>query len=457
MKNIVLISVPTLRRKDLQKLPALNRILQNGTVEDLTPSFPCVTCCVQANMTTGVLPEKHGIVANGLWQPENKKVVMWTATNQAVESPQLWDMIYHHPDHPRSAVWFQLQAVEAEAEFVCTHKPIHNPDGTETLWCYTRPVGLYGEFLEKFGHFPLHYYWGPMTNNAPAKWCVETTCYLAEKEQPEFFYIYMSHPDCQAQRFGPDSPQQMESLDELNTALDEIITRFTAAYDREITWFIAGEYVVTDVDHVIFPNRILRDAHFLSVEEGETWKGGVLHSVARDYETFTGELPNMDKSRAFAMCDHQFAHIYVPDHDSDVIRRIVEMFSGMEGVEEVLVGEDLMKYGLHHPRSGQIVLVSSPNSWMQYYWWNDDTKAPHYARRVDIHQKPGYDALELFLDPVTKGISLDTSLLKGSHGVPARDLSQKTVLVCSSAEAVPEGELRDVDVYKMIMDHAWKR
>ncbi len=456
MKNIVLISIPALRRKDLQRLPALNKILQNGAVEDLTPSFPCVTCCVQANMTTGVLPNQHGIVANGLWQPEKKKVVMWTSTNQAVEAPQIWDMIYHHPDNPRAAVWFQLQAVEAEAEFVCTHKPIHNPDGSETMWCYTRPTNMYGELLEKFGHFPLKNYWGPMTNNAPAKWCVETTCWLAEKEQPEFFYIYMSHPDCQAQRFGPDSPQQMESLDELNSALDEIITRFTAAYDREIVWFIAGEYAITEVDHVTYPNRVLRDAGLLMVANGADWKGGVLHSAARDYETFTGELPDMDKSRAFALCDHQFAHVYVPDHDPEVIRRVVELFTGMEGVDEILVGADIEKYGLNHPRSGQVILVSTPNSWMQYYWWHDDVMAPEFARRVEIHQKPGYDPVELFFDRETMSIPLDATLPKGSHGAPARSASQKTVLVTSAADALPQGELRDVDLYRIIMDYAWK-
>lgn len=456
MKNIVLISIPALRRKDLQRLPALNKILQNGAVEDLTPSFPCVTCCVQANMTTGVLPNKHGIVANGLWRPEEKKVVMWTSTNAAVEVPQLWDMIYHHPDNPRSAVWFQLQGVEAEAEFVCTHKPIHNPDGSETMWCYTRPVNMYGELLEKFGHFPLKNYWGPMTNNAPAKWCVETTCWLAEKEQPEFFYIYMSHPDCQAQRFGPDSPQQMESLDELNAALDEIITRFTAAYDREITWFIAGEYAITDVDHVTFPNRVLRDAGLLAVANGADWPGGVLHSAAKDYETFTGELPDMDKSRAFALCDHQFAHVFVPDHDPAVIRRVAEAFTGMEGIDEILVGEDIARYGLDHPRSGQVILTSTPNSWMPYYWWHDNAMAPEFARRVDIHGKPGYDPVELFFDRETMGIPLDPTLPKGSHGVPARDISQKTVLVTSAADALPGGELRDVDMYRMIMDYAWR-
>ena len=457
MRNIVFLSIPALRQKDLAKLPALNRLLADGAVTELTPSFPCVTCPVQANLTTGKLPGEHGIHANGLWNPETQKLEMWTFTDEAVQAPHLWDLIYHHPDNPRSAVWFALQAVECLAEYVCTHKPIHNPDGSEELWCYTRYPELYAQLLKEFGHFPLQNYWGPMANIKSANWVVNTAKWLAEHEMPEFFYIYLAYPDYAPQRFGVDSPQVDTMLAELNTLLEDLITHFTEAYDRKITWFIAGEYAMTNVNHTLFPNRILREAGLLQVAANYDNPEQPIRSVTRDYGKFNGELPDMARSRAFAVVDHQFAQVFIPDHDETVIRQVVQLFEGREGVAEVLVGDKIAEYGLSHPRCGDVILVSEPNSWMQYYWWLDDAMAPDFARRVDIHQKPGYDPCEQFIDMATRSIPLDASLVKASHGAPARDASQKTVFLCSDAKYVPEAGLRDIDVFEQIMKAAWNR
>ena len=78
-------------------------------------------------------------------------------------------------------------------------------------------------------------------------------------------------------------------------------------------------------------------------------------------------------------------------------------------------------------------LISTPNSWQAYYWWIDDARAPKFARTVDIHRKPGYDPVELHFDIATKSIPLDATLVKGSHGAPARDASQRGVLLHRSA------------------------
>lgn len=455
MRNIVFLSIPALRRRDMEKLPALNRLLEKGSVTDLCPSFPCVTCSVQANLTTGMLPFKHGIVGNGLWKPSQRKVEMWTFGNESVETSQMWDLIYHHPDNPRSAVWFPLQAVESSAEFVCTHKPIHNPDGSETLWCYTRYPELYRELLKEFGHFPLQNYWGPMANIRSAQWVVHTAQWLANREMPEFFYIYLAFPDYQPQRFGPNSPEVDRMLEELNGLLDSLITHFTEAYDRKITWFIAGEYAMTEVSHTTFPNRILREAGLLQVRESDGTQDSPIRSAARDYTRFTGELPDMETSSAFALCDHQMAHVFVPNKEDAVLRKVVELFEGQPGIEEVLVGDGIARYGLQHPRSGDVILVSQPDSWMAYYWWLEDAKAPDFARKVDIHQKPGYDPCEQFFDMETKSIPLEPERVRGSHGAPARDLSQKTFFLCSDARFVPEREIRDTEVFDLIMKSSW--
>ena len=137
------------------------------------------------------------------------------------------------------------------------------------------------------------------------------------------------------------------------------------------------------------------------------------------------------------MVDHQFSHVFVADGDEQLAERVADLFRGQPGIAEVLVGAQRGRYALEHPRSGEVILISTPRSWQAYYWWLSDDRAPRFARTVDIHRKPGYDPVELFFDPATKSIPLDATLVKGSHGAPAVDRSQRTVLLASEPMLFP--------------------
>ncbi len=198
-------------------------------------------------------------------------------------------------------------------------------------------------------------------------------------------------------------------------------------------WLVAGEYAITPVHHVTYPNRVLREAGLLAVRQ-----------------TDQGEELDLVASQAFALVDHQFSHVFVRDGQPSTVDRVVEIFRHHEGIAEVLWGEALAQWHLAHPRSGEVVLLSTPESWQAYYWWFSDDQAPAFARRVDIHRKPGYDPVELFFDSKTKGIPLDATLVKGSHGAPARDPSQRTVLVASQPGLFPAEMLSDTDVFQIV-------
>jgi hypothetical protein len=163
-KPVILLSIPALREKDVAVMRNLRSLTAGGEIAELTPSFPCVTCPVQANMTTGCGPSEHGVVANGFFWRERRQVEMWTAPNDCVERPQIWDLLSHHGRGLSSAVWFPMHSKGCEADYVCTPAPIHNPDGSESLWCYTRPTEFYGTLRDSLGHFPLMNYWGPLAN-----------------------------------------------------------------------------------------------------------------------------------------------------------------------------------------------------------------------------------------------------------------------------------------------------
>jgi len=434
-KKLILLSIPGLRHKDLSSMPKLCGLTDAGSFATLQPSFPCVTCPVQANMTTGKRPDGHGVVANGFFWRDKGQVEMWTSPNDCIDSPQIWDLISHHPDEPTSAVWFPLHSKMSEADYVCTPAPIHNPDGSESLWCYTRPQELYGELRDELGHFPLQHFWGPMANIKGSSWIADSAAVAAGRWQPDFFYIYLPHLDYAAQSQGPDSPAAAEAVTALDEVIGKMATEMAEAYaDDDVLWLIAGEYAITPVDHVTYPNRVLRDAGLLRVVEKED-----------------GEHLDPVGSKAWAMVDHQFSHVFVADADPTITAQVADLFRGQEGIAEVLTGQQIIRYELDHDRSGEVILISTPNSWQAYYWWQSDDRAPGYARTVDIHRKPGYDPVEMHIDMSTKSIPLDATLIKGSHGAPAGDGSQKTVLLTSDASVLPEEVVDDVDVFGMVM------
>lgn len=435
-KPIILLSIPALREKDVAVMPKLRELMAGGGLAELTPSFPCVTCSVQANMTTGRGPGEHGIVANGFYWREKRRVEMWTAPNDCVEQPQIWDMLSHHGRGLTSAVWFPMHSRGCEADYICTPAPIHNPDGSESLWCYTRPTELYGTLRDRLGHFPLMNYWGPMTNVKASAWIADSAAIAAAEWQPDFFYIYLPHLDYAAQRNGPDSSEADLAIAELDEVIGKLADDMTNAYDEELLWIVAGEYAITPVDHVSYPNRVLREAGLLAVRE-----------------TDDGEHLDFEHSQAFAMVDHQFSHVFVANSDERLAAQVADLFRGQPGIAEVLVGTQRGRYGLEHPRSGEAILISTPKSWQAYYWWLADDRAPKFARTVDIHRKPGYDPVELCFDPATKSIPLDATRIKGSHGAPAVDHSQLSVLLASEPTLFSGPMAKDTDVFGIVLKH----
>jgi hypothetical protein len=121
--------------------------------------------------------------------------------------------------------------------------------------------------------------------------------------------------------------------------------------------------------------------------------------------------------------------------------------------------------------------VSCSDRWFSYYYWLDDERAPDFARTVDIHRKPGYDPVELFIDPafllpklrvawrlgqkklgfrmLMDVISLDATLPKGSHGRVTDKPEQGPLFISSTSEDFPVGDVSVVDVKGLILRHVF--
>lgn len=431
--HVALVSLPGLRPQDLAHMPRLQAIAEAGQQVSLQPSFPCVTLPVQANLVTGCTPQEHGVIANGYYYRDKGEFEMWTAWNESIQKPQIWDLLHEKDPAITSLLWFPMFSKGAGADYISTPAPIHNPDGSESLWCYTKPTEMYGELRDTFGHFPLMNFWGPLANIKSSAWIIDSAVHAAKKYQPRFSYIYVTHLDYAAQKFGPDSPQAITALGEVDEQLGKLFDGYAATGMDDLLWLIASEYVITEVDEVGYPNRVLREAGYLSIEERDD-----------------GEWLVPGESRAWALVDHQLAHVFVKN-EAD-IPAVADLLRNDPSVESVSIGGERGEIGLNHERSGEIVLISKPNAWFAYYYWLDDAKAPGFAHTVDIHRKPGYDPVEMFIDMPAKKTPLDATLVKGSHGYPARDPSRHGVLIASQPNTVNEGTIKDVEVTPLIMN-----
>ncbi|MDQ3718224.1 MAG: alkaline phosphatase family protein [Thermoproteota archaeon] len=399
MNYSILLDVVGLEEKHLDSglLPNVAKIAENGEVAKLEPTFPAVTSTVQASILSGKYPSEHGIISNGLYDRSTYNVSFWEQSSSLVQSQRIWDTV-RKSNTNKTAVLFWQNTMHANSDIVVTPRPIHLDDKM-VMWCYSKPVGYYEKLKDKFGEFNLATYWGPLASTKSSEWIVNAAEYTLESERPNFLFVYIPHVDYSAQRFGKGTAQVRDDLKKADELVGRIVQKTIDLGIREETQFIIlSEYAFNDVTDAVPINLVLRDADLLSVRNIQE-----------------KEYLDLEYSKAFAMVDHQVAHIYIKKGYERETRNVLENISG---VDTILDSTDKKELAINHERSGELIAISSRDRWFSYYWWHDEHMAPDFARKVDIHRKPGYDPVELFFDPNTKSIPLDPTLVKASHGRP---------------------------------------
>jgi predicted AlkP superfamily pyrophosphatase or phosphodiesterase len=416
MQKTVVLNVVALTPDLLPKAPFLSRWSANARVVPITPVLPAVTCSVQATYLTGVVPSVHGIVGNGWYFRDECEVKFWRQSNHLIQAEKIWETARARNSDFTCANLFWWYNMYSSVDYAVTPRPMYPADGRKLPDVYTQPSGLRYELQEKFGQFPLFEFWGPKTTINASRWIAHAAMRIEEKYSPTLSLVYLPHLDYELQRVGPNAPAVADEVRQVDALCEELVGFFEA---RGVSVILLSEYGITPVKRGIALNRRLREHGFVSVRE----------ELGR-------ELLDAGASRAFAVADHQLAHIYVNDRAG--LEEVRSLIASTDGVEYVLNGRGCDAAGLRHDRSGDLIAVSAPDAWFTYYYWMEDDRAPDYARTVDIHRKPGYDPVELFVDPLLKApmlkmafrlaqkklgfrylmdvIPLDASLVKGSHG-----------------------------------------
>ena len=414
--------------KDRAPTPNLNALADQGYAIPLRPPFPAVTCTAHATLTTGTTPREHGVVCNGMFERDRFAIRFWDQPTSMVKQPKLWETLRERDPSATSALLFFQNTMFATADVVVTPAPIHLDEGL-VPWCYSKPVGFYEQLAEQHGGFQLPWYWGPLAGSKSSEWIAKAAIDTLEEHRPTLTFVYLPHLDYNTQRFGASSDQFKADL----ATMDRIVGEIVAGVDRlglgdDTAIVVLSEYAMTDVSRPVLLNRELRKAGLLAVRE----IGG------REY--LDAEL-----SLAFAMVDHQMAHIFVNGSEPDEITRVRNVLRAIDGVEKVLDRSEQAAYEIDHPSSGDLVAIAESDAWFAYYWWLDDALAPPYAHEIDIHRKPAYDPVELFFDPATKSIPLRPELVRGSHGRPPDlDPRRPALIVAQPGAARPAADELDM-------------
>ncbi len=384
--------------------PNISALAEKGESAKMEPVFPAVTCTVQASILSGKYPNEHGIISNGLYDRQSHTVSFWEQPSALVKSDRAWDILKKRssssPSELKTAVLFWQNTMFANSDIIVTPRPLHMGDGSLIQWCYSTPVGYYENITQSLGEFNLATYWGPMASSKSSEWIGKAAEYTLEKSRPNLMFVYIPHVDYSAQRFGKNSSQVRDDLINADNIVGSIVEKTSKlGLENETEFIVLSEYGFDEVSSSIPLNVKLREAGLLNTR---TIKG-------KEYIDF-------EFSKAFAMVDHQIAHVYVQD---DFVNKTKKVLEDIQGVDKVLSQQEQKKLKIDNERSGELIAISEKDKWFSYYWWYDSKNAPPFAGTVDIHRKPGYDPVELFFDREKNCIPLDTNLIKGSHGRPA--------------------------------------
>ncbi|HID21927.1 MAG TPA: alkaline phosphatase family protein [Planctomycetaceae bacterium] len=435
--------------------PHIAELAQSGFACPLGTILPAVTCSVQSTFLTGLLPRRHGIVGNGWYFRELAEVFFWRQSNRLVSGQRLYQAARERDPRYTTAKLFWWYNMYADVEWSVTPRPSYPADGRKIFDIYTQPPELRDELQGRLGQFPLHRFWGPAADIRSTRWITEATLEVMRRFSPTLTLVYLPHLDYNLQRLGPNDPRIAADLRRVDAEAGRLIE---AARQLGAEVVILSEYAVTEVRRPIHLNRILREHGYVRVRR----------------EPLGWETLDCGASRAFAVADHQVAHVYIDDPAH--VGQVAKLLQSVDGVDLVLDREGQRRFGLDHPRSGDLVIVAAPECWFTYYFWLDEAMAPDYARTVDIHRKPGYDPAELFFDPAVRFpklrmarrllqkalgfryymdvIGLDASIVRGSHGrlpAPGREATEAPVFVCSSRR-IRRDVLAATDVKPLLLD-----
>jgi predicted AlkP superfamily pyrophosphatase or phosphodiesterase len=466
MKRLAVINIAGLTESLIgEHTPRIADFCKRGALAQIAPAFPAVTCTAQSNYLTGKMPAQHGIVGNGWYNSELAEIQFWKQSNHIVHGKKIREELRARDAKFTCANCFWWFNMYSGADYSITPRPMYPADGRKFFDIYSWPYSIRIEIKRDLGEFPFFNFWGPAAGvdspqgkaDAASRWIAESAKWIENKHQPTLNLIYLPHLDYNLQRHGTYdaagglNPKIRRDLREIDSIVGDLID-FFGKHGAQVV--LLSEYGITNADKPVHLNRLFREHGWLAVKD----ELGL-------------EILDAGASKVFAVADHQVAHIYL--NDATLENSVRELLEKTPGVERVPGKAEKISAGIDHPRAGDLIAVAEENAWFTYYYWLDDARAPDFARTVDIHRKPGYDPVELFLDPriplvklkiawrllqkklgfrmLMDVIPLDATLVKGSHGRRPADKKDWPVFITAQPEFLSAKQIESTDVFQLLL------
>ena len=387
MKRLAVLNVVGLTKEHLGiNAPNITSLAKQSHIHSIETLLPAVTCSVQSTILTGESSKTHGIIANGWHNRKTKETAFWKQSNDLVQGEKVWEALKKVEPTATIANLFWWFNMYSSVDIAVTPRPVYCDDGRKIPDIWTNPSHLRSSLQQKFGQFPLFKFWGPGAGIESSRWITQAAIDIDYEYEPTLSLIYLPHLDYCLQRIGPEHHSIKKEVKAIDNEVGKLIKHFET---QNVAVCILSEYGIETANNAIAINRTLRSNGLLSIRE----------ELGKEYL-------DPGQSDAFAVPDHQIAHVYVKN--SDLIESVAECISSMVGVDQVMIGHG--RDELDHHRSGDIIAVAEQHNWFSHDWWNDDSMAPDYQRTVDIHSKPGYDPRELHLEDGWQGSKVRIAL-----------------------------------------------
>lgn len=454
MKKTVVINIVALSPRLIgEHTPFLAEWSSRGRQVSINPVLPAVTCSAQATYLTGQWPAEHGIVGNGWYFRDECEIKFWRQSNKLVQAPKVWEAAKKIDPGFTCANMFWWYNMYSTVDYAVTPRPLYPSDGRKLPDIYSQPMDLRHRLQKELGQFPLFNFWGPNANIKSTRWIAEASKQVDQWHDPTLTLIYLPHLDYNLQRRGIDFSKIAADLREIDEVCKDLITYYE---NQGASVLVLSEYGITSVSQPVHINRVLRQQGYITIKD----ELGL-------------EMLDAGVSKAFAVADHQLAHVYV-NEKSDILK-VKTLLEKTEGIAMVLDEAGKKQYHLDHERAGELVAVADENAWFTYYYWLYDAKAPDFARTVDIHRKPGYDPVETFADPKIKFlmgkvglkllkkklgfrymmdiIPLDATLVKGSHGRISESTENRPLLISQQPQLLQQPAIEPTAIHDVILAH----
>lgn len=260
-ERVVLVSVDGLRpdfyldpEAHGAELPAFREMMREGVyAEGVEGVFPTVTYPSHTTIATGVVPAKHGILNNYVFDPSGR-FDDWYWRSSAIQVKALWDVA---PGKTAAIHWPVTVGAHIDWNF-----PEYWIPGSDRAWPDVLKEVATPELLQEIGPLPEK----ALTGAAEEDLLVRAAGILLEKHRPELLLLHVANTDGQQHEYGRENPRVARAFERVDRSIAELRAKIASLGLADETLFVVtGDHGFIDTHTAIHINAFLNKEGLLDL------------------------------------------------------------------------------------------------------------------------------------------------------------------------------------------------